>query len=80
MNEFDRELRPLALGIREAATAYLEAHKRGDVWDSEVDRLLREATTARRAGRLLDGIALEATARDRACSLVVRKCVKSFFE
>lgn len=71
MTDHEAATRIFTTQVKVRASAYLEAMKRGDVYDEIAYNLIEEGEKERKAGNFLDYASAYKRAQDRACAIIV---------
>ena len=71
MTDYEAATRTFTTNVKVRATAYLDAMKRGDVYDDIAYGLVQEGDAYRAKGELLDYASAYKRAHDRACAIIV---------
>lgn len=71
MTDYEAATRIFTTNVKVRASAYLEAMKRGDVYDEIAYDLMQEGDAHRTNGDLLDYASAYKRAHDRACAIIV---------
>lgn len=76
MSEADAALRVFSTTVRQRATKFIEAQKRGDIYDETLSQLIDRADNFRQSNNLFDYVIADAEVLDRACAIIVSRLFK----